>query len=122
MASVILKPGVNTQLTPSLNEAGVSQSQLIRYDGGLIQTYGGWDDFNAVTVLSTVKALHPFKGIFDTEYLAIGATQSLSIYNSGDLSVDDITPQIETTNVTPNFSIKAMSVKFAAQPTVCSMR
>lgn len=109
MASVLLKPGVNTQMTPSLNEAGVSQSQLIRYDGGLIQTYGGWEPFSGVTILSTVRALHPFKGFFETEYLSIGATQSLSVYNSDDSVVSDITPQITISNPTPNFSISSGS-------------
>jgi hypothetical protein len=110
MASVTLRPGVNTQLTLASNEAGVSQSQLIRYDGGLIQTYGGWDSFNGVTVTSTVRTLHPFKGFLDAEYLGIGATQSLSVYNSDDNSVADITPQIFVSNPTPNFSISSGSV------------
>lgn len=110
MGSVTLRPGVNTQLTLAANEAGVSQSQLIRYDGGLIQTYGGWENFNGVTALSTVRHLHPFKGFLDTEYLAIGATQSLSVYNSDDVAVADITPQIYTSNPTPNFSISSGSV------------
>lgn len=112
MASVLLRPGVNTQLTPSLNEAGVSQSQLIRYDGGLIQTYGGWESFN-VTVNSTVRAIHPFKGFpaqsHTHTYLALGATQSLSVYHSDDLDYFDITPQTTTSDTAPNFSISSGS-------------
>ena len=109
MGSVTLRPGVNTQLTMSANEAGVSQSQLIRYDGGIIQTYGGWEPFQGITITSTVRALHPFKGFFETEYLAIGATQSLSVYNSDDNVVADITPQTYTSNSVPNFSISSGS-------------
>lgn len=110
MGAVTLRPGVNTQLTLAANEAGVSQSQLIRYDGGLIQTYGGWANFNGVVALSTVRDLHPFKGFLDTEYLGIGATASLSVYNSNDVAVADITPQTYTSNPTPNFSISSGSV------------
>ena len=109
MGSVLLKPGVNTQVTYASNEAGVSISQLIRYDAGIIQTYGGWENFNGITVLSTVRDLHPFKGIFETEYLAIGATQSLSVYNSDNVALVDITPQTHISNPPPNFSISSGS-------------
>lgn len=109
MGSVALRPGVNTQLTPSANEAGVSQSQLIRYDSGIIQTYGGWANFNSVIINSTVRDIHPFKGFFETEYIGIGATQSLSVYNSGDNAVDDITPQTYTSNNPPRISISSGS-------------
>ena len=110
MASVTLRPGVNTQLSMALNEAGVSQSQLIRYDGGLIQTYGGWANYNGIVSLSTVRDLHPFKGFTDTEYLGIGATESLTVYNSADVAISDITPQTYTSNPTPNFSISSGSL------------
>jgi hypothetical protein len=109
MVSVILRPGVNTQLTPAANEAGVSQSQLIRYDGGIIQTFGGWENYNGVTITSTVRDLHAFKGFTDSEFLALGATGSLSVYDSGDSVVLDITPQTELSNTAPNFSVSSGS-------------
>ena len=42
MGSVLLRPGINTELTPTLNEAGYSTSQLIRWMQGLAQKIGGW--------------------------------------------------------------------------------
>lgn len=110
MAAVTLKPGVNTQLTYASNEAGVSVSQLIRYDGGMIETYGGWLPFQGLQSISTVRDLHPFKGITDTKFLGIGATQSLSVYNSDTNLITDITPQTYLSNPTPNFSISSGSV------------
>lgn len=112
MASVNLIPGVNTQKTLAANEAGVSQSQLIRYDGGLIQTYGGWESIS-ITVNSTVRDIHAFKGLptqsHTHEYLAFGATQSLSVYHSDDLDYFDITPQTTLSDTAPNFSISSGS-------------
>src|SRR5262249_15446912 len=40
--AVKLMPGVDVQKTFSDNQAGVSQSQAIRYKENLIQTIGGW--------------------------------------------------------------------------------
>lgn len=55
MQSVILRPGVNVERTPSLNEAGISQSQWMRFKDGLIQTIGG--------ISSTPTGLSPGTGI-----------------------------------------------------------
>jgi hypothetical protein len=42
LASIQLKPGVNTLATPTLNQAGISVSNLIRFRGGLPEKVGGW--------------------------------------------------------------------------------
>jgi len=106
--AVELRPGVDTQKTLSANQAGVSQSQLIRYKEGMIQTYGGWTALAAVG--STVRDLHPWQGIgLSVPLLGIGATQSLSVYHSDTNSVQNITPQTVTTNPAPNFSVTASS-------------
>lgn len=92
MTSVTLRPGVNTQLTQTLNEAGVSQSNLIRYKDGLIQKIGGWDQYTPVSFTSIIRDLHAWQGATDGSfYLGIGATQELGIQNAG--SVSDVTPQ-----------------------------
>ena len=108
MASVKLRPGVNTQLTAALNEAGVSQSQLIRYKDGLIQKYGGWNNFYPITITSTILDIHAWQGTGTSKYLSVGATGSLSVINSGSLS--DITPQTRnSSSITPAFSVAASS-------------
>jgi hypothetical protein len=43
--SVKLVPGINLERTPTLLEAGFSQSQLIRFKDSLAQKFGGWSKF-----------------------------------------------------------------------------
>ena len=94
--AVLLKPGVQTQETMSLNEAGVSQAQLIRYKDGLIQTYGGWQQYVTFTIGSTIRELHAWQDSAGGKHLGVGATQSLNVVTAGSNTV--ITPQTTTTN------------------------
>lgn len=107
MTSVTLKPGVNTMMTLSQNEAGVSEANLVRYQQGMIQKYGGWSQYFPVAIGSTIKELFGWEGLTGNSYLGIGATQSLSVIVSGGNNV--ITPQTRTSNPTPNFSISSGS-------------
>lgn len=107
MGSVILRPGVNTQLTQALNEAGVSVSNLVRYQDGLIQKIGGWERYYPLTIDSTIRDIHGWQSAAGVPYLAVGATESLSIIQSGSLS--DITPQTRTENFVPDFSVSSGS-------------
>lgn len=105
--AIQLKPGVDTQLTPSANQAGISQSQTIRYKESLVQTIGGWSPYVNFTIASTVRDLHPWQDITGTKHLGIGATSNLAVITSG--SFKDITPQTNTTNPVPNFSVSTGS-------------
>src|SRR6266478_9139627 len=107
MTSVKLRPGVNTMMTLSQNEAGVSQAQLIRYQQGMIQKYGGWSQYYPVSIGSTIKELFGWQGLTGNSYLGIGATQSLSVIVSG--ANTDITPQYRSVNSTPSFSVSSGS-------------
>lgn len=107
MGSVTLRPGVDVQKTLSVNEAGVSQSQLIRYKEGLIQTIGGWQQYYSGVIPSTVRELHAWQGLTNNQFLALGATKNLITINSS--TATDITPQTTTTNPAPNFSISSGS-------------
>jgi hypothetical protein len=109
MGAVELKPGVDVERTPSLNEAGISQSQLIRFKNGMAQSYGGWQLFTPFTVGSTVRDLHGWRGFTSDEHIGIGATQSLTIYHSDTADLENITPQFSITNPAPNFSISSGS-------------
>ena len=109
MASITLRPGVDVQKTLALNEAGISQSQLVRYKEGLVQTIGGWQDYVSYTIGSTIRDLHAWQGLLAGEtFLGVGATKSLTVINSAGVNTD-ITPQTTTTNPTPNFSISSGS-------------
>jgi hypothetical protein len=105
--AVQLKPGVDTQLTLAANSAGVSQTQLMRYKEQLLQTVGGWANFINITIASTVRDLHPWQDINGVKHLGVAATGNLGVITAG--SYQDITPQTNTTNPPPNFSISSGS-------------
>lgn len=100
--SVRLVPGVNVEKTPTLNQAGISSGNLIRWRDGLVEKIGGWERFYPFTIGSTPRDLHAWQDINTVDHLAVGATTSLSVITDGALL--DITPQKTTTNTAPDFS------------------
>ncbi len=108
--SVTLTPGVNTQKTALLNEAGVSQSQLIRYKDGLIQSIGGWVNYGTLISPSTVRDIHAWQTTAGDKFLGVGATANLLAYLSTANTTQDITPQtITNTSSLITFSVTAGS-------------
>jgi hypothetical protein len=129
MTSMTLRPGVNTMMTLSQNEAGVSASQLVRYQQGMIQKYGGWSAYYPVAIGSTIKEIWGWQDNNSNKYLGIGATQSLSVIISG--ANTDISPQTRTSSqatfsvssgntavtvVDPNSSVSALTAVFITTP------
>ncbi len=106
-AAVILRPTVDVEKTQSLNEAGISQSQLVRFRADMIETYGGWVPFINTMIPSTVKDLHPWQDAAAVDHLGVGATSNLMVITSG--SALDITPQTLTTNPALGASISSGS-------------
>lgn len=102
-----LLPGVDVNKTPALNEAAISQSQLIRFIpdrtmGGLVQKLGGWTKYYSNVISSTVRALWAWEDTNSHSYLAVGAEGTpsggaLETILSG--SISDITPQTIEVNV-----------------------
>ena len=118
-ASVKLKPGIDVNETPALNEAGISSSNLIRfiYDRngiGLIQKLGGWTKFYNNTIDAIVRALWAWQDTNNKSHLAVG-TQNIGNLGYAELSVItngaqiDISPRTGTTDITPDFSTTAGS-------------
>lgn len=107
MASVILRPSVNTQLTPSLNEAGISESQLIRSKDQLVEKLGGWNQYYPITIGSTIHDLHAWQGLQGRKYLSVAASTLLAVIESGNLSV--VSPQTRESSFAPNFSVSSGS-------------
>lgn len=117
-----LIPGVDVNKTPALNEAAISQSQLIRFIsdrtlGGLVQKLGGWTKYVSSSIGSTVRCLLGWQDVALNQYLAIGADGiaaggggSLEVvtlpppYTNPTNNITDITPQTVTANVSVNFS------------------
>jgi hypothetical protein len=118
-ASFKVIPGVDTTKTPALNEAAISQSQLIRFVpdrtlGGLVQKLGGWTKFYANNIRSIVRCLWAWEDTNGNSYLGVGAEgiaarggAALEVIVSG--GANDITPQTTTVNITVNFSTTAGS-------------
>lgn len=106
-SAVQLVPGVNTQKTLADNQAGVSQSQLIRYRDQMIETYGGSVPYAGGAMGSTVRALWAWEDVAGKSHVAAACTMSLTIITAG--SAQDVTPTTFTTNPFPNFSINASS-------------
>ena len=107
-ATIKLKLGVETNNTPALNESAYSQSQLIRFlperNGlGLAQKLGGWVNYYSSAITSAIRALKGWSDLNAVTHLGIGAETSLSVLTN-QTSLAPITPEITTTNSSPNFS------------------
>ena len=97
-----LLPGVDVNKTPALNEAAISQSQLVRFIpdrtlGGLVQKLGGWTKYYANTIASTVRALWAWEDTNSNSYLGVGAEGSLQVISAG--NSNDLTPRKTVVNV-----------------------
>ena len=101
-ADIKLRPGVTVDWTPTLNEAGISQSQLIRFRDGLIQKYGGWQRFYSLAVSGVPRDLHAWQDLNSVDHLGVGTTTSYDVITGSSLQV--VTPQTLTSNFSPNFS------------------
>lgn len=76
--SLKLIPGVDVNKTPALNEAAISDSQLVRFIpdrtlGGLVQKLGGWSKYYAGAIGSIVRCLWAWEDTNANSYLAVGA-------------------------------------------------
>jgi hypothetical protein len=76
--SLKLLPGVDQNKTPALNEAAISESQLIRFIpdrtiGGLVQKLGGWTKYFSSQIGSIVRCLWGWEDTNANSYLGVGA-------------------------------------------------
>lgn len=103
MAKLTLRPGVDTQKSPTLNEAGISDSQLIRFPFGLPEKQGGWLILpNLPPLVGTCRGLFGWADYNGVPYLAIGTEQRLQVMSGG--RIGDITPLRATTNPAVSFA------------------
>ncbi len=107
MQKLILRPGVNVEKTPTLNEGGISTSQLIRFFDGLPQKLGGWTQLIPKSFVGTCRGMHGWGDLNGNPYLALGTEQKLYVVNGGQLQ--DITPLRTTTNNPVSISTTAGS-------------
>ena len=100
--SVQLVPGVNTERTPTLLRAGISQSSLIRFKDDLVQKYGGWQKYYLFSISGVPRDLHAWEDLNSILHLSVATTTQLDVITSGTLQ--NITPQQLVSDFTPNFS------------------
>lgn len=105
--SVRLIPGVNVERTPTLNEAGISESNLIRFKDSLAQKYGGWSLFFGGTLGGVPRDLHAWQDLNENKRLGIGTTAGYGVINNG--AFQSITPQTLVSDFAPDFSTTAGS-------------
>ena len=106
-ASLKLIPGVDQNRTPALNEAAISESNLIRFvpdrNGlGLPQKIGGWDRFISSPMTAIVRSLWAWADTGNERYLAIGTEDGVYTYNDDEVS--DRSPQLYVANPTMSFN------------------
>jgi hypothetical protein len=112
-----LLPGIDQNKTPALNEAAISESQLVRFIpdrtlGGLVQKLGGWTKYVSSTMGSIVRCLWAWEDVNANSYLAVGCEgiaagggKTLQVVSNAGIS--DITP---TTTTAPSVTINASTV------------
>ena len=110
--SVTLRPGVNLERTPTLLEAGYSQTQLIRFRDSLAQKMGGWSLFYNLSISGVPRDMHAWADLNSINHLLVGTTTALDVITSG--SLQDITPQTLTSDFAPNFSTIGICCKASA--------
>lgn len=99
---VRLVPGVNVERTPTLLEAGYSQSNLIRFKDGLAQKYGGYSKYYPFALPGVPRDLHAWEDLNTNRHLAVGTTTQLAIITNG--ALQNITPQTLVSDFSPNFT------------------
>lgn len=101
-AGVRLIPGINVEKTPTLLEAGYTDSSLGRFRDGLFQKIGGWRKFYPLSVGGVPKDLHAWQDLNQVNRLTVGTTTQLSVITEGVLR--NLTPQTLTSDFAPDFT------------------
>jgi hypothetical protein len=106
-ASLKLIPGVDQNRTPALNEAAISESNLIRFvpdrNGlGLPQKIGGWTSYLPTPMTAIVRALWAWADTNNERWLAIGAENG--VYSFDGTEVEDVSPQSYVANPAMDFN------------------
>lgn len=101
-ASLKLRPGLDQNETPALNEAGFSTSNLVRFiydqaQGGLVQKLGGWTKYYPNTTPAITRALWAWQDTQTNKHLAYGTEE---IGSSGSAQLGVITDGVAK-NITP---------------------
>ena len=105
LTRINIRPGINKQMTATLNEGGWSSGNLVRFKDGLPQPIGGWAQ-TLVTVFSGIcRKLHSWTTLASVNLLAIGTNSNLYLQQGNTLY--DITPIRQTFSLTNPYTTGA---------------
>jgi hypothetical protein len=95
--SLKLIPGVDQNRTATLNEAAISESQLIRFmpdRGGsaLPQKFGGWEQFSPYGTATSVIALNTWLDLNAGKHVEAATTVSATVYDDLGNNPKNVTP------------------------------
>jgi hypothetical protein len=93
-----IRPGVDVEHTPTMNEGGLNTSRLIRFFAGVPQKIGGWLALSLPAFIGTCRGLFGWADYNGVPYLAVGTEQRLYVMDG---ALSDITP-VYATNVLTN--------------------
>lgn len=106
-ASLKLIPGVDQNRTPALNEAAISQSNLIRFvqdrqGVALPQKLGGWTKYFPQPMTAIVRALWAWADTNSYRYLGVGTENG--VYTIRDGGLNDRSPQVYSATIPMSFN------------------
>jgi hypothetical protein len=119
-ASLTLLPGVDTNRSPTLNEAAISSCNLIRLwkdrrGQALIQKRGGWTRYYPSQMPAIPRQIWPWQDQNHNQHLGIGCSTSTTAGVGGPLmvltsgSLRSITPIVRQDNVPPEVTTNTTS-------------
>jgi hypothetical protein len=87
---ITFRPGINKQATPTLNEGGWSDGNLVRFRDGMPQPIGGWKKQIVAPFAGACRKMHAWVTLGSEKLLALGTSSQLAVAR-GD-ALFDITP------------------------------
>lgn len=97
-----MRPGIDTESTPLLNESGWSFSAGVRFFQSYVQKTGGWAHLNISPLVGYTRGMHAWADLLGNPYIAAGSSQRLQLFSGG--TITDITPIRKTVNHAVDFS------------------
>lgn len=118
--SLKLRPGIDVEQSPLLNETGWSFSSAIRFFAGLAQKVGGFARLNMMQLIGVCRGMHGWADLSGNPYIACGTNVFLELFFGG--QIYNITPIRATTNPAVDFSTingsKVITIKDVANGSV----
>lgn len=101
LKKLVLKPGVNREVTRYTNEGGWYDSDKIRFRQGSPEKIGGWTRISTDYFLGVCRSLSTWATLGGQQYIAVGTNVKMYIAVGG--AYNDITPLRATVTLTDPF-------------------